>query len=330
MKKYSILFCLFLQMVFAFAQAPEKMSYQAVVRNNNNVLVSNHAVGMRISILQGSATGTAVYTETQTPTTNANGLIAIEIGTGTVVTGTFANIDWANGPFFVKTETDPNGGTNYTLTGTNQLLSVPYALYAKKTDTAKVALNGIPSGAQQGQSLTMCDGQFVWTTGGLCQGKISGFNCSDTVHTGNLYANIQANSVTTSIGYTGGNGGVCSSQTIASTGVTGLTAQLGNAILNNGNGKLILVITGTPNGIGTANFTFNISGKTCTFSRSVTALNPIVNSLSSPSGIIGEINKGILINGSVATLNYFGGNGVAYPAKTFNSTGVSGIVASYD
>ena len=67
-----------------FAQAPNKMSYQAVVRNSNNVVVSNHTVGMRISILQGTATGTSVYTETQTPTTNANGLIAIEIGTGTI------------------------------------------------------------------------------------------------------------------------------------------------------------------------------------------------------------------------------------------------------
>jgi hypothetical protein len=152
---------------FLFAQAPDKMSYQALVRNNNNVVVSNHAVGMRISILQGTATGTAVYTETQTPTTNANGLIAIEIGTGTIISGSFSNIDWANGPYFVKTETDPNGGSNYTLTGTSQLLSVPYALHAKtatKTDTAsvaKLALNGVPSGSQHGQMLTNCDGNLT-------------------------------------------------------------------------------------------------------------------------------------------------------------------------
>jgi hypothetical protein len=116
---------------FLFAQAPNKMSYQAIIRNSNNVLVSNHTVGMRISILQGTATGSSVYTETQSPTTNANGLIAIEIGTGTIISGSFANIDWSNGPYFVKTETDPNGGSNYNLTGTSQLLSVPYALYAK-------------------------------------------------------------------------------------------------------------------------------------------------------------------------------------------------------
>lgn len=115
-----------------FAQSPNKMSYQAVIRNTSNTLVTSTAVGMRISILQTTPSGTAVYVETQTPTTNANGLVSIEIGGGTVVTGNFANINWANGPYFVKTETDPIGGSNYTITGTSQLLSVPYALYAAK------------------------------------------------------------------------------------------------------------------------------------------------------------------------------------------------------
>lgn len=113
-----------------FAQAPQKMSYQAVIRNSSNAFVSSTAVGMRISILQATSTGTAVYVETQTPTTNANGLVSIEIGAGTAVTGTFAGIDWSAGPYFIKTETDPAGGTTYSITGTSQLLSVPYALSA--------------------------------------------------------------------------------------------------------------------------------------------------------------------------------------------------------
>ncbi len=118
-----------------WAQAPEKMSYQAVVRNSSSQLVTNTSVGMQISILQGSATGTAVYVETQTPTTNANGLITIEIGTGTVVSGDFSTINWANDIYFIKTETDPAGGTNYTITSTSQLLSVPYALHAKTAES---------------------------------------------------------------------------------------------------------------------------------------------------------------------------------------------------
>ena len=112
------------------AQAPQKMSYQAIVRDGTNALVTSSAVGMQISILQGSASGTAVYVEIQTPTSNANGLVSLEIGAGTVVSGSFNTIDWANGPYFIKTDTDPAGGTNYTITGTSQLLSVPYALYA--------------------------------------------------------------------------------------------------------------------------------------------------------------------------------------------------------
>ncbi|OFX58807.1 MAG: hypothetical protein A2046_05535 [Bacteroidetes bacterium GWA2_30_7] len=118
-----------------FAQSPDKMSYQAVIRNLSNNLVTSTAVGMQISILQGSTSGTAVYVETQTPTTNANGLISIEIGAGTVQSGDFTTIDWANGPYFIKTETDIAGGTNYTITGTSQLLSVPYALHAKTAET---------------------------------------------------------------------------------------------------------------------------------------------------------------------------------------------------
>jgi hypothetical protein len=113
-----------------FAQAPQKMSYQAVIRNTSGALVTSSSVGMKISILQGTATGTVAYSETQTASTNANGLVSLEIGSGTVVSGTFSGIDWTNGPYFIKTETDPAGGTNYSIIGTNQLLSVPYALFS--------------------------------------------------------------------------------------------------------------------------------------------------------------------------------------------------------
>ncbi|AUC75680.1 hypothetical protein [Olleya sp. Bg11-27] len=120
----------------AWAQSPEKMSYQAVIRDASNTLVASTTVGMEISILQGGISGTAVYVETQTPMTNANGLVSLEIGTGTVAIGDFTTIDWANDTFFIKTETDPTGGSNYTITGTTQLMSVPYALYAKTSGSS--------------------------------------------------------------------------------------------------------------------------------------------------------------------------------------------------
>jgi len=119
----------------SYAQAPQKMSYQAVLRNAANTLISNAPVAIRVSILQGSATGTAVYVERHTLTTNLNGLATFEIGAGTPISGSFAGINWATGLYFVKTETDPSGGTNYTISGTSQLLSVPYALYAKTAGT---------------------------------------------------------------------------------------------------------------------------------------------------------------------------------------------------
>ena len=131
-KLVSLLAILLLCATSLFAQAPGKFSYQAVVRNSSNSLVTDAQVGVRVSILQGSADGSAVYVETQTATTNANGLLTIEIGGGKAEQGEFAGIDWANGPYFLKTETDPNGGSNYTVTSTQQLLSVPYALYSRE------------------------------------------------------------------------------------------------------------------------------------------------------------------------------------------------------
>jgi formylglycine-generating enzyme required for sulfatase activity len=120
----------------SFAQAPQKFSYQSIIRNAGNLLVANQNVGIKISILQGTATGSTVYAETHSPLTNANGLATLEIGGGIVLSGNFASINWANGPFFVKTETDPNGGSNYTITNTTQLLSVPYALHANNTSSS--------------------------------------------------------------------------------------------------------------------------------------------------------------------------------------------------
>jgi hypothetical protein len=113
------------------AQAPESMSYQAVLRDANETLLKNQAVGMRISILRiKGAVTTNAYTETQITTTNINGLVSLEIGTGST-SNSFANIDWSAGPYFIKIETDPKGGGTYSITGTTQLVSVPFAMYAK-------------------------------------------------------------------------------------------------------------------------------------------------------------------------------------------------------
>lgn len=117
------------------AQAPALMSYQAVIRDASNALVANATVGIRISVLQSTANGTAVFVETHAATTNTNGLATVQVGAGAVVSGSMAGIDWSAGPYFLRTETDPTGGADYSIVGTQQLLSVPYALYAANGGT---------------------------------------------------------------------------------------------------------------------------------------------------------------------------------------------------
>ena len=130
MKNTLILFTFLILSASSFSQAPQKMSYQAVIRNSSGALVNSTTVGMKISIIQGSIAGTIVYSETQSTTTNANGLASLEIGSGVVISGSFSSINWAASTFFIKTQTDPTGGTNYTITGSSQLMSVPYALFS--------------------------------------------------------------------------------------------------------------------------------------------------------------------------------------------------------
>ena len=150
MKNLYLSTLLFFISFISLAQAPELMSYQALVRNANGALIQDTSVGIRISILQNSDTGTAVYTETHTVSTNENGLVTLSIGSGSSADD-FASIDWGNGTYYIKSETDPTGGTNYTIEGSSQLLSVPYALYAKSTSSIddESALEDVPISVDQ-------------------------------------------------------------------------------------------------------------------------------------------------------------------------------------
>jgi hypothetical protein len=122
--------------ISVWSQAPHKMTFQAVVRNASDELVTDTQAGARISILQGAPDGPAVFVETHTPEVNSNGLMTLEIGTGMGEQGEFSAIDWAIGPYFLKTETDPDGGDNYSISSVSQLMSVPYALYAESAGNA--------------------------------------------------------------------------------------------------------------------------------------------------------------------------------------------------
>jgi len=143
MKKLFILVAAVVLGTTAFAQAPQQLSYQSVIRTPTGALVTNAPVGVQISVLAGSSGGPAVYTETHAVTTNANGLASIQIGSGTVTSGTFEDIDWGTGSYFVKTAADLTGGTNYTFSDINQLLSVPYALTALNAPAGAPGIAGI-------------------------------------------------------------------------------------------------------------------------------------------------------------------------------------------
>ncbi len=136
MKKVVLSLVSILFTIVIWAQSPEKISYQAIVRDANQKLVINKLIGVRINILKDSATGESVYSETHNMKTNANGLVSLKIGTGTTEDD-FSTIDWSSGTHFIKVETDLNGGTDYSIIGTSELLSVPYALHSKAADYVK-------------------------------------------------------------------------------------------------------------------------------------------------------------------------------------------------
>jgi hypothetical protein len=133
MKKITIFFT-FCFLLFAFAQAqvpPNAFNYSAVARNAGGQPIATSTIGIQISILKTSSSGTAQYIENHFVNTDAYGLFNLVIGAGTVQSGSISNIDWSNDNYFLKVDMDASGGSNFITMGTTQLLSVPYALHAK-------------------------------------------------------------------------------------------------------------------------------------------------------------------------------------------------------
>ncbi len=115
------------------AQTPQAFKYQTVVRDASGNVLADQTIGLEISILEDSNTGTPVYTETWTKTSNQFGLITLNIGEGTVQNGSFSSVDWGNHNYWIKIAVDESGGSDYSDIGTSQLLSVPYAIYANQS-----------------------------------------------------------------------------------------------------------------------------------------------------------------------------------------------------
>jgi len=286
MKKLIFSFVLLCLCVVVSAQSPNLMSYQAIIRNASNQLIVNAPVGVRVSILQGSATGTTVFRETYNPnpTTNSNGLLGLNIGSGVSVIGSFAQLNWSQGPYFVQVEADPSGGTNYSISSVSQLLSVPYALHAKTAEvpglpgpqgpiglTGPAGSNGavgpqgpigltgpqgptgsFPSGTQPGEMNYWNGSAWVAVSPGnhgqnlfFCNGQPSWGGCRPLVTT------TAVTSITLTGATTGGNVTSDGGASVTARGVAYGTAQ--NPTSANST---------TSNGTGTGVFTSTLSGLT--------------------------------------------------------------------
>lgn len=155
----TLVFC-----TFVSAQSPQAIPFQAIVRDTNNVILPNQGMAIRIDILSGSPTGTLLYQEIQSATTNSLGLLNLSIGQGAAQTGTITGINWGSGPIYVEIEVDLSGGSNFTELGVTQLQSVPYALYA---------LNGGGGTAQPSGQITYGSGSGVTSDGGFIRNPVT-------------------------------------------------------------------------------------------------------------------------------------------------------------
>jgi len=210
------------------SQAPNLMSYQAVIWDASGNLVSEKMVNIKISILQGSVSGTSVYSETHKIQTNINGLVSLMIGGGTNTAGKIAEINWGGGSYFLKTETDPTGGGNFTITGTTQLVSVPYALIAGNIQT--------PNAGLPGQVLKLDElGKPYWAGESF-----------PTVNT------ISVNSISTTTAISGGN--------VSSDGGAAITTR--GVVWSTNTNPTISLTTKTSNGSGTGTFSSTLTGLT--------------------------------------------------------------------
>ncbi|MEI7801488.1 MAG: hypothetical protein WCI97_02465 [Bacteroidota bacterium] len=172
MKLLITIFTLCLISAFSYAQIPQALTYQAVARNSAGTALVNTNISVRVSIKDLTATGTTLYSETQSATTNQFGLFTLALGTGTVVSGNFSTISWAVGAKFMKVELDPAGGSSYIDMGTSQLLSVPYALVAGSTvNVPSLTLNDLTDVNTAGVTANQV---LLWNGTNWVPGTISG------------------------------------------------------------------------------------------------------------------------------------------------------------
>lgn len=294
-KLFTLLFCAIVSL--AKSQAPQKISYQGIARNITGQVVSNQPIGVKFDIRQGSPAGSIVFTETHALTTNAFGLFTTAIGSANP--SIFATINWGTGTYFLEVSIDPAGGTAYTSVGNQQLMSVPYALYAEKagnsTPTPTISINAPNTVSNPSTGI---------------------YNINVPVSSQSL--SVSSNSLSISNGNT-----VVLPTGITYTAGTGIDLT-GNVITNTAPNQTVNVtganVTGTYPNYTVNSQTLSISGNTLDISNG--------NSVVLPSGTTYSAGTGIDLTGNVITntapnqtVNVSGANVVgSYPNYTINST----------
>jgi hypothetical protein len=304
--------------MIGYAQAPEKMSYQSVVRNTSGNLLANTAIGLRISVLQGSSTGTPVYVETQNTTTNVNGLMTIEIGSGTVSSGNFSTISWGSSSYYLKVEIDPAGGTTYSISGASQLLSVPYALYAKSSGTGGTAGATGATGATGAAGTNGATGA-TGATGAAGTNGTNGTNGA-TGATGATGA-AGTNGTNGATGATGATGAAGTNGTNGATGATGATGAAGTNGTNGATGA-----TGATGAAGTngTNGTNGATGATGATGAAGTNGTNGTNGATGATGATGAAGT----NGTNGTNGATGATGATGAAGTNGTNGATGATGA--
>ena len=333
MKLNRILFIIILWIGAAtlFAQAPQKFNYQAVARDAGGNVLANQAVGIQISLRQTTPTGTIVYTETHAPTTSAIGLMNLQIGGGTVTAGNFATIDWAAGPYFVEIGMDPSGGTSYTIMGTQQLVSVPYALYAANGGTpgptgptGATGLQG-PTGLQ---GATGNNGISITWLGTLASNPSSPalnqayYNSTDKIAyiwDGAAWQILAKDGTDGATGLTGPTGSAGATGPTGADGMTGAAGPTGNAGLNGATG---------PTGVtGPTGFGVGPTGPTGANGVNGTTGPTGANGVTGPTGLAGAAGA-TGPTGAVGAAGSTGPTGANGINGTTGSTGATGIAGT--
>ncbi|MFZ2899219.1 MAG: tail fiber domain-containing protein [Saprospiraceae bacterium] len=199
MKKFSPILAFFFMALTIQAQSPQKLNYQGVARQASGQVIPDQAISLRASILDGSPSGLSQYVEQHTVTTNQLGLFTASIGGGTVLTGSFANITWGSGDKYLKIEIDPAGGSNYSLTGVFQLLSVPYSLQSRNAE--QIQGNPVsPTPPLDGQVLLWDENAGEWISADAAQSLVYTAGAGININASNVISNTAPDQTVTITG----------------------------------------------------------------------------------------------------------------------------------